>query len=437
GDRAFCTVQTRARRVCVLMWVLTVAGKAIVMRKACSLFLISGVLAACGARVETSAPTSGLPTPVVLVGTSTPLPAGENPATFTPTAEAATPTAALPPTSTPEGRLGPDNFPPNVNPLTGELASDPSLLEHRPLAVKIVNQPPCARPQFGLNQAALMFEHYVEAWGTRFTAIFYGNEAEKVGAVRSARLIDLELPAIFDAVFVTSGSSGGVKQRLLESDFKERLINAELEAPCPPLCRVPVEAVACADAEHTMFTTTRDLLKQAASMGLDQRPPLSGWAFSAAPLVPGSSAATLHVNYLNSPVDWFYEQESGLYLRSQNGTRQVDALTKMRLTAANVVVLFAHHLYSDIRESTNFYSLEIQFWGQGRALVFRDGQAFEGSWLRPQRAGLFQMVDAMGAPIPLKPGRTWFEFVALDSPIEINNGEWTITATVLPQQTPP
>jgi len=324
-----------------------------------------------------------------------------------------------------------------VNPLTGEVVSDLASLAHRPLAVKIVNQPPCARPQAGLNQAALVFEHYVEAWGTRFTAIFYGNEAEKVGAIRSARLIDLELPAIFDALLVTSGSSGGVKQRLLSSDFVERIVSAEFEVDCPPLCRAPVESVPCQDTEHTMFTSTGDLHAYAAAHGLQARPALSGWAFSAAPLAPGRPADRLHVNYLNSPVDWTYDLESGNYLRSQNGNRQVDALTKLRLTAANVVVLFAHHLYSDIRESSNFYSLEIQFWGQGQALVFRDGQMFEGLWLRPQRAGLFSLVDASGAPIPLKPGRTWFEFVALDSGVDRREGAWAITATILPEQTPP
>ncbi len=346
-------------------------------------------------------------------------------------------TAALAPSATPSGWLGPANFPPNINPLTGQTVADPASLEHRPLAVKVVNAPPCARPQFGLNRAALVFEHYVEAWSTRFTAIFYGDDPPKIGAVRSARLVDLELPAIFEAMLVTSGSSGGVKARLLASDFAPRIISAEFGADCPPLCRVPIESVACKDAEHTMFTTAPDLHAAAAEAGQDARPALSGWAFSEAPAPGGLPADKLHVGYLNAPVDWTYDPASGRYLRSQNGTRQVDALDKQRLTASNVVVVFAHHLYSDIRESSNFYSLEIQFWGQGPVRVFRDGQMLEGLWLRPQRAGLFGLVDATGAVLPLKPGRTWFEFAPLDSVIEMSEGHWAIEATILPQQTPP
>jgi len=335
------------------------------------------------------------------------------------------------------GQLGPDNFPDNVNPLTGEVVADPQSLNHRPLAIKVVNEPSCARPQFGLNNAAAVFEHYVEAWGTRLTAIFYGTEAERVGGVRSARLIDMELPAIFDALLVTSGSSAGVKQRLKGSDFVERIISAEFGDDCPPLCRVPKESVACQDLEHTMFTNTLDLHAEAAARGLETRPQLSGWAFSPQPLTNGEPATLVHINFLNSPVDWIYDESEGVYLRSQDGSRHTDAATGARLSAANVVVVFANHLYSDIQESANFYSLEIQFWGQGPIIVFRDGQMFRGLWLRLERPGLFKLVDEAGAPLPLKPGRTWFEFVGLDSGVSAAEGEWTIAAAVLPQQTPP
>ncbi|MBI4771416.1 MAG: DUF3048 domain-containing protein, partial [Chloroflexi bacterium] len=383
-----------------------------------------------------SFPTPALPTPTRAYPT---LPPAWT-ATFTPPPPTHTFTPTPVPPSPPPLRVygyGPDNFPANVNPLTGEEMSDPALLDHRPLALKIANTRPCARPQSGLNQAALVFEHYVEAWGTRFTAIFYGTEVERIGPVRSARLIDLELPAIFDAMLVASGESAGVKQRLRASDFSDRIISADLGADCPPLCRVPQESVPCQDQAHTLYTNTGRLHAWAARSGLDVRPKLSGWAFQAPPPGGGRPADVVHVDYFNAPVDWAYEADSGHYLRSQDETRQVDALTQMRLTTANVVVLFAHHLYSDIQESSNFYSLEIQFWGQGRALVFRDGQAFEGLWLRPERAGLFRLVDASGAPIVLKPGRTWFEFVALDSGVETQGSEWTITATILPEQTPP
>ena len=350
--------------------------------------------------------------------------------TTTPTQRrTATATATPSPTPTPA--------PLGFNPLTGEIVPDPALLAHRPLAVKIVNEPACARPQYGLEQAAVVFEHYVEAWGTRFTAIFYGYEAGRIGAIRSARLVDLELPAIFDAGLVTSGSSSGVRLRLEQAEFADRVIAFQWQHQCPPLCLVPIETVPCADIEHTLFTDLTDLRAAAQEMGFDQSPNLSGWEFDSVPPLKGQPAASVRVGYLNSPVDWRYEPENGSYHRWQDGVRHVAAETRRRLTARNVVVLFAHHLYTDIRESPNFYSLEIQFWGQGPALIFRDGLANPATWVRSEREGLFQLLDGAGNPIPLKPGRTWFEFVALDSPVAVAGDAWTITAAVLPQQTPP
>jgi DUF3048 family protein len=370
-----------------------------------------------------ASPTSRIPTlPPKWTVTFTPLPTS----TRTPT-----PTR----TSTPSPTFA--TLPPDVNPLTGETVSDPALLDHRPLAVKIANTRPCARPQSGLNEAAVVFEHYVEAWITRFTAIFYGSEVEKIGPIRSARLIDIELPAIFDSMLVMSGESGGVKQRVRASDFAPRIVSADLGADCPPLCRVPRETVTCNDWIHTLYTNTADLHARAAKSGLDVRPALSGWKFSLAPPTGGQPADTIHVDYLNAPAVWKFDPVAGGYLRTQDRLPQFDAVTGDRVTTTNVVVLYAYHIFSDIQESPHFYSLEIQFWGQGRAIVFRDGQAFEGRWLRPQRPGLFRLVDTSGAPIPLKPGRTWFEFVALDSAVAVRDGEWTITAAILPEQTPP
>ena len=41
--------------------------------------------------------------------------------------------------------------------------SDPSLLERRPLAIKVANYPRYIRPQSGLTLADNIFEYYIEA----------------------------------------------------------------------------------------------------------------------------------------------------------------------------------------------------------------------------------------------------------------------------------
>jgi hypothetical protein len=70
-------------------------------------------------------------------------------------------------------------------------------------------------------------------------------------------------------------------------------------------------------------------------------------------------------------------------------------------------------------------------------LMFRDGQAFELTWVRQERPGLFALVDANNNPLPLKPGQTWFQMVGLASSQSQTDGRWTIDPEELPLRTPP
>jgi hypothetical protein len=92
-----------------------------------------------------------------------------------------------------------------------------------------------------------------------------------------------------------------------------------------------------------------------------------------------------------------------------------------------VVVVYATHVDSDIFEDEprrNHPSVQIQLWGTGPVVVFRDGQAFEGLWARPKREQMLLFRDPTGQiPIPLKPGNTWMQLVPLPG------HRWTLEAT--------
>ena len=142
-------------------------------------------------------------TPTPIPPTATPVPPTATP-TPVPTA---TPTLTPTPDYPPQG-LGPTNFPPGVNPLTGLEVKNPASLERRPIAVKVENLPREDRPQWGLSKADINYEYYTEEGTTRFIAIFYGNDAELVGPVRSARLFDLNIVPMYKSAF-------RVRQRLV------------------------------------------------------------------------------------------------------------------------------------------------------------------------------------------------------------------------------
>ena len=83
-------------------------------------------------------------------------------------------------TSTPQPHLspmsyGPENFPSNINPLTGREVADPSLLKRPAVLVSISNMPVTARPQAGPGFAPWVFELYIGEGATRFLNVFYGD----------------------------------------------------------------------------------------------------------------------------------------------------------------------------------------------------------------------------------------------------------------------
>ncbi|WP_376790830.1 DUF3048 domain-containing protein [Thermoflexus sp.] len=355
------------------------------------------LMAACGPRPTSEGPRP--PTPTM----PPPLAVDER---------AATPTPLPPPTPTVHAAETMEEFPPDVNPLTGLRVPDPSVLNRRPLAIKISNYPPVVRPQSGVDLADIVFEHYAEGGVTRFTAIYLSQDAEPVGSVRSARLIDLEIPAMFKAILAYSGASAGVNARIRASDFIERALSPDFGVGAPVFWRIPREGVAL---EHTLFTSTRRLWAEATRRGINGRQDLRGMVFAEQPPAGGRPVSTLIIPYRVEPVTWRYDPGSGRWLRWTAGQPHMDALTGRQLSAANVVVVYAHHQTTDIVEDRlGSLSIEIQIWGSGRVQVFRDGRMFEGQWQRFRREDMLRFVDANGKPIPLKPGNTWFQMAPLD-----------------------
>jgi hypothetical protein len=308
------------------------------------------------APTPTTPPTSTPAPPPTLLPppTATPLAASAaQDATAVSTTEP-TPTAPI------AGLIGPDSFPENVNPLTGLAVADPRVLARRPLAIKISNAPPLVRPQTGLNRADLLFEHLAEGGYTRFTAVFYSQDAEVVGSIRSGRLIDLEIPVMYDAAFAYSGSSGPVRLMFRDSSFFPRIISPDFAHGGFFRVEDPDKAV-----EHTLFTNTYNLRFILDERGEEKTPEFqNGMAFWDEPPFPGESASRLELRYPATTATWVYS--SGRYLRWTDGAAHLDAATGAQLSFKNVVLIAAHHQETDILEDTvgdGNYSIQIQIWG--------------------------------------------------------------------------
>jgi hypothetical protein len=85
-------------------------------------------------------------------------------------------------TASPQPRLSPitygpeaEDFPSNINPLTGRAVPDPDLLKFPAVLVSISNMPVTARPQAGPGFASWVYELFIGEGTTRFLNVFYGD----------------------------------------------------------------------------------------------------------------------------------------------------------------------------------------------------------------------------------------------------------------------
>jgi len=392
--------------------------------------------AGCGPKpTPTATPTKTPVPPPPATATATPtmtaLPSATPTQTYTPSPSATATRQVRTPTATPLVlvEIGPD-----TNPLTG-LTVGASRLNRRPLGIKIPNYPPEARPQSGLSYADVVIEHEAEAYLTRFTAIFLGNDVSPtLGPVRSLRLVDSELMPIFKAVLVASGGHPAVDLRVTEGKAwaagYKRIICPESPflGDGGSMRRIPDASKLY---ELTLYTDTARLWKVCADRGINSRQDFSGmWVFSDWTPTGGTSATHLKIVYRPgvSEAEYRYDPTSRGYERFDVGQPLLDALTNEQIAPANVMVLYVNHVDTDIAADTHdpnhtWYAVSIQLWGEGPGKLLRDGQVYTGKWVRINPQGVddrLVFLDSGGKQVPLRPGPTWIQLVRPNGSVTID-----------------
>lgn len=347
--------------------------------------------------------------------------------TETPTkvADTQTPTPAATATPTVAPQIGPDNYPEGVNPLTGLEVENPDLLKRRPVIMKVSNHQIDYQPHWGLSSADIVFEYYI-GWGAnRFAALFYGQDVDKVGPVRSIRRVDGQLGSLYEAVV---GSTGGNQEKVLP--YLENYISGRYFTDkylCPGVCDDGRNMV------YSVFGNTAALSNyfRQYNVHLDD-PQLYGMAFRGDAPEGGQKADSAWVYWSYADYSqWVYDEESEKYVQWVMGESTanvfkplIDQNTGEPLEFANVVFL---KTYYTEHEGT-LHTVDLIGNTEGRtAIVFRDGQAYEVIWKTSANNKPIQFFDAEGNAFPFKPGNTWIVILGQSSPLEIEDGEWSIS----------
>ena len=336
----------------------------------------------------------------------------------------ATPTTSesAAPSPSPSGTPDPSAACTSCWPLSGRPLQAGAAVTRRPLVVKIDNVSP-ARPHYGLAQADIVIEQLVEGFVTRLVAVYHSQDAPTLGGIRSARLADRSLTAMFRGALVYSGTSDHAWSLISRDSASGRYV--ELSADHTQ----GYYRVGSRPAPYNLFTTAAAQREVLRARRLDTVSEVPRWSFLASAVHPaevggmaGAAPATeITIPYREdtSMVTYQYDEATRTYARWQHSAgkpaREIDATGNTPVAAANVVIIYTDIWeVSEITDAAGARAHDMRLEGTGAATVFRDGLRQEATWSRTADAAPFALTSARGQPIRLAPGQTWVHIVPTD-----------------------
>ena len=284
--------------------------------------------------------------------------------------------------------------PPPTAPLTGLPDPSGAALTRPALTIKIENTPQ-ALPQWGVDQADVVYEEIVNGGITRLAAIFNSQAPGKVGPVRSVRPTDTQVVWPLGGIFAFSGGAPYAIASISTAPVK--LINETSAGDA--MFRDPDLF-----APHNLFARAPLLF---AFKGTPTPPPALFTYASAKEKVKGPSVKSFVVPFPSIyPVTWTWDPATASWDRTLFGQPDVTG-TGVRESPQNVIVMFVNYV-NGIGTENSYADLQ----GSGVADVFTDGREVTGTWSRgASKADVLLYRNASGATIALTPGQTWVELL--------------------------
>lgn len=288
-----------------------------------------------------------------------------------------------------------------ASPLTGVQVA-PELAE-QPITAVVIENHTDARPQSGLSQAGVVYEALAEGGITRFLAFFLDDKPKEVGPIRSIRTYFVDWALEFNAPVAHVG--GNIDALDIINPLRMKDMNEFAHGSYFYRTRDRY-------APHNMYSTIDKLWALEKKLGYDGKSDFT----STLRVTKETPATTLdhpniHINYSYNgyQVDYAYAAATNDYARSLAGQPHTDRNTNQQIRVKNVVVQYMPTSYGTTRIGEQTVIMGTP--GSGKAVVFRDGTAIEGTWSKTSHTSRTVFKDAGGKEIPLNPGNTWYSIV--------------------------
>lgn len=305
--------------------------------------------------------------------------------------------------------------------------------KRRPLAVMIENSEE-ARPQSGMSRADIVYEALAEGWITRFMAVFYCNtpfENIAVAPVRSARTYFIDWVSEYDALYNHVGGGNTYGENANKTDPRADALGQidrfgikdmdQFGISYPDCYRNPDRLDHPVATEHTMVCFSDNLYKLAEKRGwtnVDEKgvawnQNFKQWLFtddsggSKDSKTQNDIKIVFSQGYDKYDAQWSYDGVANSYKRKTGGKEHLDLDTKEQLSTKNIVVQFAK-MTGPVDENLHILYNTI---GTGKAVIFQNGQAIVGTWVKKSRVGRTLYYDGSGKEIEFVRGPIWIEVI--------------------------
>ena len=337
---------------------------------------------------------------------------------------------------TPQGDTGAQKY---YSTLTGLEISDPSLNSSPVFCMQTPNGLDGARPQAGINEAAVVFEAIAEAGITRFAAIYQNPTSSVIGPVRSLRMYYLDWDTPFDCTITHAGGAYDALVAVAQGGYKDLTENYAY------MYRGTIGS----RLWNNLFTTSTYLNQFANDYGYTTSNPkgflrltpsqaknnrikdlarnklsiLTATKTSTNNLTP--KVSNISINYGGwsnfNPV-YHYNETTNSYDRSyesgephevyncpsgDQGEKNPESICELKQLSPSVVIVMS--VYETL--ASDNYHEAITTVGSGTAHIFQNGTVIKGTWSKESKWEQIKFYDEAGQEIALVPGQTWISAV--------------------------
>lgn len=300
--------------------------------------------------------------------------------------------------------------------LTGEW-KDAEVVQRRSMAVMMPNNKQ-ALPQKGISYASIVYEAPVEGRITRLMAIIEDyDELEYVGPIRSSRDYYVYESMAYDSIYCNWGLAVPYVADLINSDRVDNISQAVSGIKSPAanaferLSRpgyssefrgyMSIEGYEEAVEKKKYEKEYRDTFEQAFTFADEGYRATYEDYPDATKIWPGGEEKN-RGGYGDAKPCFTYNEEDGLYYRTQFGEPHIDEIDETPIAVSNVVFKICH---GEVRDSHDYLAFGVH--GTGDAYVFTNGKVIKGTWERSSDYEANMFYDEDGNEIIFNQGKTW------------------------------